>query len=302
MEYQQAEEARPYDHLPTLLIAGADGPLKALARAEAELSGYRIAGSIAFEEIDDWLSGHVLPHVVTLCLNESDMDRIASIRSLPTSLFVMFDAGLIDPVYAALSHVEATLLCNPEPGDFAAALSLRSPGGDVVFSDAKGEGESIRLRRLTEEVGRIARVLAQLSTARPASEISGLSDMVRGFHGEGPHLDFSGAPPAAADVRDVIRRRRLRDRYFGADLFADPAWDMLLDLYAARLEGVPVSVSSLCIAAVVPPTTALRWIGTLTSKGLFVRRADPADRRRIYIDLSDEASDAMAAWFGAADS
>jgi len=36
---------------------------------------------------------------------------------------------------------------------------------------------------------------------------------------------------------------------------ADPAWDMLLDLTAARAESRAVSVSSLCIAAGVPTTT-----------------------------------------------
>src|SRR5690606_9764038 len=72
----------------------------------------------------------------------------------------------------------------------------------------------------------------------------------------------------AQQVRDLLRARRLRDEFLPGDLFADPAWDMLLDLFAARLEQERVSVSSLCIASAVPPTTALRWIRTLTEKGL----------------------------------
>ncbi len=87
--------------------------------------------------------------------------------------------------------------------------------------------------------------------------------------------------------------------YFPADLFADPAWDMLLDLYAARLERQPVSVSSLCIAAAVPATTALRWIKTMTDAGLFVREADPHDGRRIFIALAEGACDALARYFEA---
>jgi DNA-binding MarR family transcriptional regulator len=101
-------------------------------------------------------------------------------------------------------------------------------------------------------------------------------------------------------IRSIIRARRLRDSYLQGDLFADPAWDMLLDLMAARLEKHRVAVSSLCIAAAVPPTTALRWIKTLTEKGLLVRRADPADGRRVYIELSDEAARALAAYIRAA--
>jgi DNA-binding MarR family transcriptional regulator len=69
---------------------------------------------------------------------------------------------------------------------------------------------------------------------------------------------------------------------------------------AARLEGGQVAVSSLCIAAAVPATTALRWIRTLTEHGLFVRAADPEDGRRIFIELSDEAADALTAYFQSA--
>jgi hypothetical protein len=56
---------------------------------------------------------------------------------------------------------------------------------------------------------------------------------------------------------DNICARRLRERLLPAGLFADPAWDMLLDLYAAEIEEQPVSVTSACIAAAAPATTAL---------------------------------------------
>jgi DNA-binding MarR family transcriptional regulator len=91
----------------------------------------------------------------------------------------------------------------------------------------------------------------------------------------------------------------MRGQYFPTEMFADPAFDMLLDLYAARLEGSRVAVSSLCIAAAVPATTALRWIKALTDQGLFVRRADPQDGRRVYIALSDQAAEAMGRYLSA---
>ena len=74
---------------------------------------------------------------------------------------------------------------------------------------------------------------------------------------------------------------------------------MLLDLMAARLEGNPVAVSSLCIAAAVPATTALRWVKALTDRGLFVRIADPHDRRRVFIDLSEDTVRALGAYLRA---
>ena len=105
--------------------------------------------------------------------------------------------------------------------------------------------------------------------------------------------------PSVSTIRAMIRARRLRDQYFSGELFADPAWDMLLDLLLARLERRTVAVSSLCIAAAVPPTTALRWIKRLTEEGIFVRTADPRDGRRVFIDLSDEAAEGMGAYLSA---
>ncbi len=113
--------------------------------------------------------------------------------------------------------------------------------------------------------------------------------------------DGDVAPTTIVDtqmVRRIIRLRRDRERYFPAEIFADPAWDMLLDLTAARLEGQRVSVSSLCIAAAVPTTTALRWVRSLSEAGLFQRSTDPMDARRTWIRLSDRAHDAMMGWLG----
>ncbi len=110
------------------------------------------------------------------------------------------------------------------------------------------------------------------------------------------------ARPALPDprlVRRIIEQRQKRARFFDGELFADPAWDMLLDLTAARAEHVRVSVTSLCIASGVPPTTALRWIGQMVEAGLFVRVEDESDRRRAFIALSDHAADAMARYFAA---
>jgi DNA-binding MarR family transcriptional regulator len=103
-------------------------------------------------------------------------------------------------------------------------------------------------------------------------------------------------PLTAAHIRQVLRLRRQRAERFGEGLFADPAWDMLLDLMAARLDDRRVSISSLCIASAVPPTTALRWAHTLSERGLIVRREDETDRRRVFIELTDATAAAMEAY------
>jgi DNA-binding MarR family transcriptional regulator len=103
----------------------------------------------------------------------------------------------------------------------------------------------------------------------------------------------------AMQIRGIIRARRLRDQYFGSTLFADPAWDMLLDLAASQIEHRSVAVSSLCIASAVPATTALRWIKQLTDGGLFRRVADPLDGRRVFIELTDVARKGMRGYLAA---
>jgi hypothetical protein len=94
------------------------------------------------------------------------------------------------------------------------------------------------------------------------------------------------------------RGRRQRDRLFGnPDLFGEPAWDMMVDLFCAADEGKSISVSSLCLASAVPMTTALRWITILENEGIILREADPNDARRFYLSLSDHARARMGLYF-----
>ena len=102
---------------------------------------------------------------------------------------------------------------------------------------------------------------------------------------------------SATDIRKIVRMRRMREQFFPSEFFADPAWDMMLDLFAARLEKRLVSVSSLCIASAVPATTALRWIKSMTGEGILERRSDPLDGRRVHNSLSDEAVSNLYRYF-----
>ena len=102
---------------------------------------------------------------------------------------------------------------------------------------------------------------------------------------------------SAADVRRDIKARRSRDQFLPGHLFADPAWDMLLELYAAELDQTRVATSGLCDRAAVPSTTALRWINTLVREGLIDRRSDPLDARRIFVRLSSTGVRCMEAYF-----
>jgi DNA-binding MarR family transcriptional regulator len=166
----------------------------------------------------------------------------------------------------------------------ATALALKlmpSRMGDVA-----GDKNAERLRQLSEEVSRIASTLARLSSG-PGVPSPSVQQLTSG-----------DIPPLGADtVRRVIRARRLRTRFFSEELFADPAWDMMLDLMQAEIAQLRVPVSSLCIAAAVPATTALRWLKTMVAQGVFLRRADPHDGRRVFVELAPDTSNALRRYF-----
>lgn len=158
------------------------------------------------------------------------------------------------------------------------------------------------VRRLAEEVGRLSCQLEALAFPLGADHRAAVtSHLVQqpGNDARSPQmLRYPRTPlPDPRLVHRIIRHRQLRQRYFERELFADPAWDILLDLAAARAEHRRASVTSLCIAAAVPASTALRWIAQMTAMGILVRQPDPDDRRRAFIALSDQAADALARYF-----
>ena len=91
----------------------------------------------------------------------------------------------------------------------------------------------------------------------------------------------------------LIRERVRRSKYFPPEMFADPAWDILLELYALQMREQRVTAGQLSNNSVVPATTALRWIKVLDAAGYVLRKADPLDARRVFILLTGKGLDAM---------
>jgi DNA-binding MarR family transcriptional regulator len=114
----------------------------------------------------------------------------------------------------------------------------------------------------------------------------------------------SAAPEAVAqlnagDLQKILDARRQRARFFDENLFADPAWDILLDLYRAHLAQQRISVTSVCFGAGVPVSTALRWLNALAERNLARRSQDPLDGRRFFVELTHSGVSAMAGYFAA---
>jgi hypothetical protein len=282
---------------------------------DAELAGFGIAEA---GEVDALLEGEARPlgEVVLVDCPAVDAATLAALARLDlraartgAALVVSTSVEALDDVFGCLDRSGAQILVNPSRAERVVALGqvLGRRLGQRLRE--LSEEDRLTLLRLTEQVGQIAERLERLGGAVLASAGAGAGeDGV--FRFESPRHAFAeadaserlvrAARPPLPDprlVRRILRQRQLRARFFEGDLFADPAWDMLLDLTAARAEHTRVSVTSLCIASAVPPTTALRWIGQMTEAGLLERVEDETDRRRAFITLTDKAADAMARYF-----
>jgi DNA-binding MarR family transcriptional regulator len=97
-------------------------------------------------------------------------------------------------------------------------------------------------------------------------------------------------------ARRISQWRRKRDAILAPIVFADPEWDILLDLYVEAGCGRTVSLSSLCIAAAVPNTTAARAVNAMVADGVLTKSRDPEDARRVIIALSDSTREKMRTW------
>lgn len=283
------------DKAPILIGANSD---EAMARAvrTVEGAGGRIGDRMALHSARERIELQAAASAVWIEVDRDcgvDMDEVLDCiaRNVAEGRFaavVSATAELIDPIAARMIGEGVELIVDADDGERAAAFAIASARAGMTqrLSDVASDQNAARLRQLSDEVSRIAATLARLSAGPPVpprvAELSPKSEV----------------PEVSAEaVRSVIRARRLRARYFPEELFADPAWDMLLDLLQAEIAHLRVPVSSLCIAAAVPATTALRWLKTMVSEGIFVRRADPHDGRRVFVELAPETSHALRRYF-----
>jgi len=298
--YSETSPLGDYAGPPPVLIAASSLEARARATLTAEAAGFRTS-AVAIEDAVSRLDQQAMASALWVEVDRDAggpldrlLDRVQAESgrgSFPA--IVSATAAMIDPVVARIQDPDVQLLFDATMTDRAVALAMATAWtrlkNDGRAHDVSREPSADRLRQLSDEVSRIAATLARLSVAPGVAPVE--RPEVATQHGEAPNVSLD-------TVRQVIRARRLRARFFDEELFADPAWDMLLDLLQAEIAQHRVPVSSLCIAAAVPATTALRWIKTMTDAGLFKRRADPHDGRRVFVELSPTASESMRRYFG----
>jgi len=285
-----------YSDRPPVLIAATSDSAMARAVRTVDAAGFRIGERMELGSARERIERQPAASAIWLELDRdcgAQMDELldcidSSVAGGRFSAVVSSTPELIDAVTARLNGLAIEVVVGDDEAERAAALALATARTSMGLgiSDIASDRSAERLRQLSDEVSRIAASLARLS-AGPGSAAPKVEPVQGG-----------DAPEVSEDtVRAVIRARRLRTRFFPEHLFADPAWDMLLDLLQAEIAQLRVPVSSLCIAAAVPATTALRWLKTMVQDGIFVRRADPHDGRRVFVELAPEASRALRRYF-----
>ena len=119
-------------------------------------------------------------------------------------------------------------------------------------------------------------------------------------HQHGARRPGRSGPTDRLGLLTAMRRSRAdRSAFLPAQLFADPAWDMLIELTITRLEQRVVTVKVLQAAAMVPCSTGLRWLRLLEQHGLIWREDDRLDHRCVNVSLTDHGWRAMSGWLDA---
>ena len=103
----------------------------------------------------------------------------------------------------------------------------------------------------------------------------------------------SGTPLRSRVLQEIFRARRRRAELFGSQILGEPAWEIILELYAAELGRQRLLVSKVGQASGISQSTALRWMHRLEAEGWIGREPDPHRGRRIFAVLTPQASVAM---------
>ncbi len=254
------------------------------ATVDAYARSLRRAGLGCLTAVDGWqalemLSGGLRPKVIVSDLRMPELGGIEFAQQLQKMsayrarlIFVSGNVGLEDAL-EAIRLGACEMLCKPIDAEAlvrAVKTALYARNDNVAPAEAAG------------------RTAAAMPAPSPSP--AALPPVVP----TPPANPISARRLALTKLRGV---RRLRARFLPAHLFADPSWDMLLDLYDAELASAQVSVTLLSASSSLPLTTALRRLDVLEEQGLVSRFEDPTDRRKTLVRLTGQGLDAMEKFF-----
>lgn len=109
----------------------------------------------------------------------------------------------------------------------------------------------------------------------------------RGF---GPRRELPADLQVLQWLRDIDEQRL---KALDGFVEMDATWNMLAELLRARITKRRISITSLCLASRGPVTSALRRVERLLRDGLITYALDPKDRRRKYVELTNDGANRM---------
>lgn len=104
-----------------------------------------------------------------------------------------------------------------------------------------------------------------------------------------------------AQVQSAKRERARRVKHLPSELFSEPGWDVLLELYAFELVGRTSNESELIDRLDAPPTVLVRWLKMLEIEQLISRVADVAKTGQVRVSLTSRGVAAMEGYFSDTD-
>jgi hypothetical protein len=131
-----------------------------------------------------------------------------------------------------------------------------------------------------------------------ADQLQSMSQELRALSSPA-EVGIDGGADLGLIARTIYQHRRRRAMWFPEELLGEPFWDVLLDLFATEYEGRTISVSSACVAAAVPATTALRWLTKMIEAGLLEATPCGHDKRVRYVRLSEATRESMRGYLAA---
>lgn len=135
------------------------------------------------------------------------------------------------------------------------------------------------LRHLAGVIAGLADDVERQAPSNPSAPLGEASD---------GYLIECSAPLLLTLAQHEYEARRRRTRHFDPDLFGEPAWDILLDLFVHECCGKQVSITSSAIASQVSQSTALRWLVVLEERGLICQIPSRTDARVTFVQLTAE--------------
>jgi len=241
---------------------------------------------------------------------------IISMGSLPTEVLriLFLDAGrrlladeqLQNGTLAQLAIYPRTIFQRALELNAAAIILIHNhPSGDPSPSE-----EDIAVTRQLDQIGRAldVKVLDHIVVTSASTHHIANRESVSGRSTKDMSFTLrasENAPPLGYDALDnaraTMRRRILRRQLIGAEeLFGEPAWEMLIDLFIHEGEGKPLSTSDLCVTSTIPMSSALRLVQKLCDAGLVDRYPDLMDARRCFVRLQPATSHRLRAYFSEA--